>query len=122
VQPEQIVELVERLASAPNKREAIARLGISQSTFYSWQKKYSEGGAAAFGSMRRPWTKDEEDRLAQLASRGLKLKEIAQEFPLRSETMLQGRIEKLGIRLLQKQQEHRLANGKSAASVRPTSR
>lgn len=115
MQPEEIVELIERLASAPNKREAIARLGISHSTFYSWQKKYSEGGAAAFGSMRRPWTKDEEVRLAQLASRGLKLKEIAQEFPLRNEKTLRGRLEKLGIHLLQKQRKHRLANGKKCS-------
>lgn len=115
MQPEEIVELVERLASVPNKREAIARLGISQSTFYSWQKKYSEGGVEAFGSMRRPWTKDEEVRLAQLASRGLKLKDIAQEFPLRNEKMLRGRLEKLGIQLLQRQREHRLANGKKCS-------
>lgn len=115
MQPEEIVELIERLASAPDKREAIARLGISHSTFYSWQKKYSEGGAAAFGSMRRPWTKDEEVRLAQLASRGLKLKEIAQEFPLRNEKTLRGRLKKLGIQLLQKQRKHRLANGKKCS-------
>jgi hypothetical protein len=115
VQPEEIVELVERLASAPNKRAAIARLGISHSTFFSWQRKYSEGGAEAFRSMRRPWTKDEEVRLAELASRGLKLKEIAQEFPLRNKKMLRGRLEKLGIQLLQRQREHRLAKGKKCS-------
>lgn len=113
--PEQIAGLVKRLASAPNKKAAIARLGISQSTFYSWQKKYSEGGVEAFGSMRRPWTKDEEVQLAELASRGLKLKEIAKAFPLRNEKMLHARLKKLGIQLLQKQREHRLANGKKCS-------
>lgn len=115
MQPEKIVEIVRRVSSAPNKKTAIARLGISQSTFYSWQKKYSEGGAGAFGFMRRPWTKDEDVRLAELASRGLKLKEIAQEFPLRREKMLRGRLEKLGIQLLQRQREHRLAEGKKCS-------
>ena len=115
MQPEQIVQLVQRLASSPNKRAEFARLGISQSTFYSWQKKYSEEGVEAFASIRHPWTKDEEVRLAELASRGLKLKEIAQEFPLRNEKVLQARLKKLGIQLLQKQREHRLANGKKCS-------